>query len=529
MANKRIKDLSTTAAVTASDDFIAVDGATNGTRKLDAYSPTFGGNLTVSGNGLNTFGGTGTTNASILFGASNVANTSAGYLSISQRSNYGYALFGWNMTGTSGSDAYTSPKNATGSAGVELIGGSSGITRFIYSTAVTTAGSTLTVTEAARFSSGNFLLGTTTDGGQKLQVAGTASISGDVNASNSIGITTGNITEIATNGTATLYVNYNGYQQSNTQFRNFGIYDGKRAEIAMFTGSTKAVALAGNLTVSGGQIALDASSSTPSVLVTQTDPAAYSLFRLRNTGGTAQSYDFAVGGSGTGSLAQKFYVYDGTAGAVRLAIAPTTGNLLLGTTTDSGNGRFQLATHTTSAGGIGFGTDVSLYRNAANQVSFIGGGAAPIGFALSSGNPYIFGGASGSFIRFNSTGQLDLVTATATSLTLQTNYTTALTLDSSQNATFAGKVLTASGTAAAPTLTFSGDSDTGFYTPGGNQVAATANGTQIWNTTSNGLAMASGKDIYVGNAYVAGAPTATGYIVIKDSTGTSYKIPAVAL
>ena len=33
----------------------------------------------------------------------------------------------------------------------------------------------------------------------------------------------------------------------------------------------------------------------------------------------------------------------------------------------------------------------------------------------------------------------------------------------------------------------------------------------------------------LGNAYVAGAPTATGYIVIKDSTGTSYKIPAVAL
>ena len=49
MANIRIKDLSTTAAVTASDDFIAVDGATNGTRKLNAYSPTFGGNLTVSG------------------------------------------------------------------------------------------------------------------------------------------------------------------------------------------------------------------------------------------------------------------------------------------------------------------------------------------------------------------------------------------------------------------------------------------------------------------------------------------------
>jgi hypothetical protein len=35
--------------------------------------------------------------------------------------------------------------------------------------------------------------------------------------------------------------------------------------------------------------------------------------------------------------------------------------------------------------------------------------------------------------------------------------------------------------------------------------------------------------LQLGTAYVAGAPTATGYIVIKDSTGTSYKIPAQAL
>ena len=49
MANVRIKDLTTTAATTASDDFFGVDGTTNGTRKLNAFSPTFGGNLTVSG------------------------------------------------------------------------------------------------------------------------------------------------------------------------------------------------------------------------------------------------------------------------------------------------------------------------------------------------------------------------------------------------------------------------------------------------------------------------------------------------
>jgi len=67
MADIRIKDLTTTASSTASDDFIAVDGTTNGTRKLSAFSPTFGGNatvtgtLTVSGATINTSG----TNAAV--------------------------------------------------------------------------------------------------------------------------------------------------------------------------------------------------------------------------------------------------------------------------------------------------------------------------------------------------------------------------------------------------------------------------------------------------------------------------------
>jgi hypothetical protein len=41
MADKRIKDLATTAAASASDDFFAIDGTTNATRKLSAYTPTF--------------------------------------------------------------------------------------------------------------------------------------------------------------------------------------------------------------------------------------------------------------------------------------------------------------------------------------------------------------------------------------------------------------------------------------------------------------------------------------------------------
>ena len=54
MADIRIKDLTTTATQTASGDFIAVDGVTNGTRKLSAASPSFNGTVSAT-----TFSGSG--------------------------------------------------------------------------------------------------------------------------------------------------------------------------------------------------------------------------------------------------------------------------------------------------------------------------------------------------------------------------------------------------------------------------------------------------------------------------------------
>ena len=53
MANLRIKDVPTSAASTSADDYFAIDGTTNGTRKLSAGSPVFGGRVTVS-NGATT-------------------------------------------------------------------------------------------------------------------------------------------------------------------------------------------------------------------------------------------------------------------------------------------------------------------------------------------------------------------------------------------------------------------------------------------------------------------------------------------
>jgi len=62
MADIRIKDLTTEAPTSLTGDFLPIDGGT-GTRKLSAYSPTFGGNatvggtLTVSGSGTSAFNG----------------------------------------------------------------------------------------------------------------------------------------------------------------------------------------------------------------------------------------------------------------------------------------------------------------------------------------------------------------------------------------------------------------------------------------------------------------------------------------
>jgi hypothetical protein len=83
MADIRIKDLTTTASTTAADDFFAADGATNGTRKLSAYSPTFGGNATVGGTltvSGETFTLANSTGAGTGYGFAKISGLNGGYV-----------------------------------------------------------------------------------------------------------------------------------------------------------------------------------------------------------------------------------------------------------------------------------------------------------------------------------------------------------------------------------------------------------------------------------------------------------------
>jgi hypothetical protein len=157
-------------------------------------------------------------------------------------------------------------------------------------------------------------------------------------------------------------------------------------------------------------------------------------------------------------------------GSLFMVLQPYGGNVLLGALTDSGNGKLQLASHTTSAGGIGFGTDTSLYRSAASTLKVEGNGVTRL-------NIWQGGGSSNGLSAYwdNSNAQAFIGTVGGSwPLNLMSgNGVTAVTLDSSQRTILSGALRLA-------------------------------------------------------NAYVATPQTGTGYVTIQDSTGTTYKVLVAA-
>jgi len=295
MADIRINALATTASSTASDDFLAVDGSSQGTRKLNAFSPSFGGNATVGGN--LTVSGTGQSSVAGSFGV----GTSSPSTLLEVRgapSNPDTNVFG-QVRLTNNSTAYNANPRAgiyfslRYNSGGALTAGGTSVQSYKENTAEEFGTGLLVTTQpnggapAERFRitpSGNLLLGTTTDGGQKLQVS-----AGAIGA----GITpTIRLTSTYNTGSSGTSIDWSTTLSSNPI-----------ARISVFN---------------------DGGGSSPMAFSTSTNVSSPSMSEaMRITSG---------------------------------------GNLLLGTTTDSANGKLQLTTHTTSAGGIGFGTDTSLYR-----------------------------------------------------------------------------------------------------------------------------------------------------------------------
>jgi len=183
MADIRIKDLTTTASSTASDDFIAVDGTTNGTRKLNAFSPTFGGNATVTGtltaNGLLTAAATTSLDGlptAAIFGATK-------RIAIGYNTSGDYGFIASADSGTTWKELHLNP--------------SGGLVKVPSTSASTTT------------STGALVVGNGTSGG--LGVGGSIVAGGNITLSGTVGIGTAASGDIGLRVQSTLSVGTNQY------------------------------------------------------------------------------------------------------------------------------------------------------------------------------------------------------------------------------------------------------------------------------------------------------------------------------
>ena len=149
------------------------------------------------------------------------------------------------------------------------------------------------------------------------------------------------------------------------------------------------------------------------------------------------------------------------------------GKILLGTTTTTTNGgRFQLAPHTTTDGGIGFGTDLVLHRASANKIRLAppDGGSATVAYELynASGNSFRmeYGYPYAPVLHAD-----DALTVTSVggSITFKSNNSTTLTLNTSNGATLVGN-FTANGTSHTFGPGGSGTAQTSLFINSGNGI-----------------------------------------------------------
>lgn len=239
--------------------------------------------------------------------------------------------------------------------------------------------------------------------------------------------------------------------------------------------------------------------------------------------GNAQSWVLGVQGS-TGTPASGFSISTGTDFSSNHFNITTGGSVLLGTNTSSANGRLQLATHTTNAGGIGFGTETSLHRVQAGHLAIdhIGGTNPKLLFREN--------GTAGGDIQ-TSAGDFYITSITGKPIYFRTNGgTVALTLDAAQNATFASAVWAGIGGSIGfngrAVLRSSADGVMRLTNWGGTDFSRL----QFGGTTSSfpalkrsGTALqvrladdSGGADLFAANFYFANAASG-----VRDSTGVS--------
>jgi len=472
MADIRINALANTASTTASDDYLAVDGTTNGTRKLSAYSPTFGGNFQANGTG--TIGGNLTVSGSLLSHQTGVLNLAYEGSSISQLVAYG-------------ADAST-----YGRANIVLRKAGTGVG------AVTA----LSLTDTTATLAGNLTVsGSTLSVGNGITAAA-INIGGGGNTGTQLNITSadGNndyavrVLQNSTTSSNGLYVRTKGTRSGDNALY---VASNDGSDAILTAKNDKSVSVGGNLTVSGS----GTSDFSGNVRLANTK-AIYGYTFAGATGvliSSSASDNLNVGQNNANWAALNLYggtgnvdVYSGAAGFV--ARFNTAGNVLIGSTTNTGQ-KLQVAGTIRSTGNIESATSSNGYLDLA--VANTSAGTSAVSRVYAYNGAYSFAlellgqGFTTSGPRVANRGYLYCDGAqglTIHSINAPLRFwtgnpgTEALVIDTSQNATFAGTVQL--------------NSDSGLYIKQGNIARWTSTG------LSSGTARAdmyadSGGSLYI--------------------------------
>jgi hypothetical protein len=443
MADIRIKDLTTTASTTAADDFFAADGATNGTRKLSAFSPSFGGNATVSG--TLTVSGTGVSGGSI------------------------------TTTGTSPSRVHQIiVQNGSASGVAAALGGLQLNAQPGYSTFVGVTGNGT----SASYQGG--ILGSVVIAEQGYIVSDAAQGLLIHAINNDINFATGNP------GTQRGYWDADGLRVQNTTASTTT----SSGALVVGNGTSGGLGVGGSAFIGGALNMYGEDFNIHNV--------GYGSWTLRNTAGSAV-FDIRNGagswltfpGAATGTVEFKTL-------ATTVKVAATTAS----TTTSSGA--------LVVSGGVGVAKELYV-GSATESTSNTTGGL-------------VLSGGLGVALNLNMGGRLFINNTSAANGTLSSS---GIVSTFGADGVLGGLGFTVKGfpsaTAGSRYIQLAAGDNADYRELrindlGGNVLLGGATST-----------VKIGGSFQVGNAYVGGAPTATGYIVIKDSTGTSYKIPAVAL
>ena len=515
MADIRINSLPTTASASSSDDFLALDGATNGTRKLNAYSPTFGGNATVGGAIIGSSsetkiqssstaaririsGGTENDGAGVIIGGSTdggipntgilamagatIASWSSTAFNTASGKNLGV---GGNLTVSGGTATFQDPTNSyrvtlTTAAAKSVLATSFGGS----SLALRTNGS---ATDALLIDSS---LNTTISGNLTVSGTGIQQLGGN-GALVKLGVPTnapntnlvGNLLQVKT-GSGIAYIT---------------IGNGDSANSTAYVGGASGFTLFGTVTDAGVLTESARIPTTGNLLIGTTTDGGQKL----QVNGTGRFFGAVGNSNGSGFVS---YGPNGTDTGARIwCFSDGAAYIDAGATTGTDAGKLFLRT--------GSSLNTALTLDSSQNATFAG---ATVNVSKAGNNP-AFKATDGSIItklQSQSVGDTagSIGTESNHALKLVTNNTTALTISASQAATFAGVANHPDGSTAAPSIAFTADPDTGFARAATNILEAVAGGVRVATFRSTFL------DIPLSTASTS---TSTGALVVSGGVGVA--------